>query len=240
MGRLVSGAVLAVGIALGGCVTHGGKLASPDTPIGSVVTPGRTQVPLPPGEWKEIARYDPIMGVSTDPYTLGSIRTSQVQVAYAEIVEGRIRNLLRVSTNTDASSTWLINERCLGAHRPPESLYFKSVESQSVSDTDCLKVFKVTFGQPSDSSSFYGQYYKAAKQYGGIPRDGVEAWFHVIGSMNFMNYELVTFPERNHVTGNAWDSDAEGVQEKKFTDGLIKWATGFRQHVVDGTNMELK
>ena len=85
---LVSTQQIAVGIILAVALLGCAQKAPMDVAIGSIVTPGNTQVPLPPGDWKKLAEYKAVGGRQTGG---GTTNLHSVEAWYGLIENNRIK-----------------------------------------------------------------------------------------------------------------------------------------------------
>lgn len=125
-------ATLALTLALAGCV----QPAHMDAAVGSIVTPGNTQVPLPPGDWRQIA----IQRNSSGTYVSGGMNNlHSVEVSYALVENGRFKSLVSVWTSADALAPYNPNAACL-QNRKPGWTYLHEVDGGTLNNSDILKI----------------------------------------------------------------------------------------------------
>jgi len=93
---------LAAGIVLAAALTGCAQTAHMDVAVGSVVTPGNTQVPLPPGNWQKLAEQK----ITGGPNTGGGENNSHHIEAYYELSEkDHLKALIYFNTSADATTS---------------------------------------------------------------------------------------------------------------------------------------
>ena len=229
---------LIVALSLSSAVAGCAQPAHMDTAIGSVMTPGNTQVPLPPGDWRQIA----IERHSGGKYTHGGINNSQsVDVSYALVENGSVKSLANIFTSAGAPQVYDPNQDCRRSSRP-EWTYLHEVDGDMTNNSDCIKVEKVTaFNPPNEGSTpFYGNLYRAAAELGGLPRSAVRVLFADSLNFRYLNCNIFFFPERDGVQGDHWRVGEEGAVEKAYVDEIVSWAKKFRPAVRNGVQNQLQ
>ena len=208
-----------------------------DAAIGSIMTPGNTQVPLPPGEWRQLA----IERHAGGTYSNGGIHNNRsVDVSYALVEKGRITSLVNVFTSEDANLQYIANRECLRVPRP-EWTYHHEVTGGLTNYSDCVKVEKITAFNPpnANSNAFYNSLYQTAAELGGLPRSAVEVSFCDSLRNRYLHYYAFFFPERDGGNGDKWRVGELGPAEQAYVNDVVSWAKKFRQAVHNGTQNEL-
>ena len=106
--------------------------------LGPIEQPGNTQIPLPPGEWKQLASTE----TATTRVMGGGIDNGhQVSAYYARIEDGHIAQLVFVRTSAGAPSAYGYGTglNCLAA-TPSDYVYFVDDRGGTPNAIDCLKV----------------------------------------------------------------------------------------------------
>jgi len=140
MRHLAAGIVLAA--ALSGCA----RTAHMDTTVGSVVTPGNTQVPLPPGNWKKLAEQGEVGG----PETGGGTNNLHHVEAWYGLTEGNnIKSLIYVFTSSDAvaGGGYLPNRFCIQTSSLNDACLHEE-DGTIPNYSDCVKVHRSSFTSP--------------------------------------------------------------------------------------------
>ena len=229
--------LLALIVSVAGCATD----RRSEFAIGEIMTPGNTQVPLPPGEWKVLAseyiRSGTVMG--------GGINNdNSVRTYYAKIESGRIAQVafVRSSAGTPNYYGYVTGADCVRT-APSDFIYFADVRSASPNAIDCVKVTGNRFynAPGRTSNDLYRQAYESAKAYGGLPRYAVQVEIAQAHSQRFQDYFLSFFPDQSAtMTRSAdWRVDDMKPPNRQFIDGVVGWAKGFRDAVRLGTEYRL-
>ncbi len=225
---IVVGVMLA--LALLGCA----QKAPMDVAIGSVLTPGNTQVPMPPGDWKKLAEYKSTGGRQGGG---GTTNLHSVEVWYGLIENNHIKSIISIYSSADSTSPYGYdpNSFCVPKSNT-DNIYLHDVDGISANYSDCIKVHKSNFGPPSDSASpGYKEAYPAIIHMGGVPRNSVRVVFSNSLAYRYVNLHVYFFPERDGIEGNSWDAGAEGSAEKAYVRDIVSWAKKFRPAVRNGT-----
>ena len=212
-----------------------------ETPISRIETLGNTQVPFPNGDWRLLASRTVSGGG-----TLGGGTSNQhsVEAFYAKIEGSELMGLVYVSTSADAPSSggYATGNGCI---KPAnlDYVYYNEVSGMTVNSTDCTVVRgnRVMNRPGASSTELYRAAYEKAKEFGGVPRQAVEASFAEAHNFRFLNYTAWFFPERARVPVNnvSWRSDDLAPPTRKFVDGIVDWAKRFRVAVKRGTEYRL-
>ena len=102
---------------LAGILASCAQPAHVDAAIGSVMTPGNTQVPLPPGEWRQLAMEKDLGGT----YGGGGTNNQHlVHASYALVENGRLKSMVNVDTSADALNAfgYIPHKFCTGSNLP--------------------------------------------------------------------------------------------------------------------------
>ncbi len=205
------------------------------------MTPGNTQVPLPPGDWRLLASEDSVAGT-----TLGGGTNNQhsVRVYYVKIENGRIAQVVYVSSSAGPPSAYGYGTGgdCLRSP-PSDFVYFADPRGGSINAIDCVKVTGNRYFNPPGraSSDLYRQMYENAKAYGGLPRFSVQVEIAEAQSLRYQDYYLYSFPNQAAaaVRPADWRVDDMAPANRQFVDGVIGWAKQFREAVRLGTEYQL-
>ena len=230
-------AVLAAAIVvLSGCAERPENVA-----IGEIMTPGNTQVPLPPGEWKLLATEN----IRAGNLLGGGINNdTSVRTYYAKIENGRIVQTIYVNTSSGALSShgYVTGADCVRT-APSDFIYFADTRSAAPNAIDCVKVTgDRVFNPPSRTSSdIYRQAYDSAKAYGGLPRYGVRVEIAQAHGQRFEDYYITFFPDQSaaQTRSSDWRVDDMTPAHRDFANGVIEWAKTFRDVVRLGTDYRL-
>lgn len=187
MRHLAAGIVLAA--ALSGCA----RTAHMDTTVGSVVTPGNTQVPLPPGNWKKLAEQGEVGGPETGG---GTNNLHHVEAWYGLTENNSIKSLIYVYTSSDAAapSVYVPNSFCMQTSSSND-IYLHEIDGIGLNYSDCVKVHRIRFTPPVESSTpIYKDFYPILDHNGGVPRNCIQAVFADSLGFRYLNYHIYFFP----------------------------------------------
>lgn len=228
--------IAAACLLLAGCT--GGRA---DFALGPIEEPGNTQVPLPPGDWKELASNE----TSSGNVLGGGINNDHSRTAYyARIEGGHIVQLVYVRTSAGAPSPYGYGTglSCLNI-APNDYVYYADPRSGSPNAIDCVKVTgNRAFRAPTaQSTEVYRQAWKSAEAYGGLPRYSVQVEIAQAHSNRFQDYYAYYFPDQSPTETRAADWTTTGLTpaHRTFTDGIVAWAKDFREAVRLGTEYRL-
>ena len=205
--------------------------------IGQVMTPGNTEVPLPPGDWKVLASEEVAAGTNLGG---GTNNQHSVKVYYGKIENGRIVQVVYVSSSAGVPSAYGYGtgRNCLAAV-PSDFVYFADPRNGSINAIDCVKVTgNRVFNPPGRTSSdIYRQAYENAKAYGGLPRFSVQVEIAEAQSLRYQDYYIYFFPNQSAAATRSadWRIDTMPPANRQFVDGVIGWAKDFRDAVRLGT-----
>jgi len=221
---------------LSGCV----QPAKVDLAIGSVVTPGNTQVPLPVGNWQKLAEQKTLGG----RFDAGGTNNSHyVESWYGLVESGRLKSIVYVNTDVDAGlpTGYVPNSACL-RNDLPRTTYLHEVNGTTTNNSDCLKVeYSRSFNPPNNGSSAgYRAFYQAATPLGGVSRRSIKVSFCESLGSHYLNYYAYFFPELDGIQGNQWDVGNEGPAEKAYVQDVVSWAKRFRPAVRNGSQNLLR
>ena len=219
---------LALSTARAGCA----QPARVDAAIGSIMTLGNTQVPLPPGDWRQIATQRNSGG----KYAHGGINNNNsVNVSYALVENGKLKSLILIHTSAGVPASYISVQLCV-QDSARNRTYLRDVDGGRTNDTDCVKVVKWNLDSPDERSTpLYEATYPAAAELGGVPRSALMVIFGDSLSYRFLSYQIFFFPERDGVQGDHWRVGEEGPVEKAYVDDIVGWAKKFRPAVRNGT-----
>jgi len=226
---------LAVGIVLAAALSGCARTVPMDVAIGSVVTPGNTQVPLPPGNWQKLAEQREFSGPVSGGG--GTNNLHHVEAWYGLTENNSIKSLIYVYTSSDAAapSGYVPNSFCMQTSSSND-IYLHEIDGIGLNYSDCVKVHRIRFTPPVESSTpIYKDFYPILDHNGGVPRNCIQAVFSDSLGFRYLNYHIYFFPERDGIKGNSWNADDEGPAEKAYVHDIVSWAKKFRPAVRNGT-----
>lgn len=209
--------------------------------VGTIVTPGNTQIPLPRGEWRTLAEEK---------------APRYVEAYYALVEGGTLKSLVfvRTSAGVPAVSGYLPNRACVRnllqdvtdlhgvGSTSKEVTYLHEPGSTGAGNSECLRVVyrSSTFPPPGEQSRpVYKRFYDAARALGGVPREVVLVQYTASLRFRFMNYNIYFFPERDGVRASRWSASDLGPVERTYVSEILSWAKRFQPAIPKGTLNDL-
>jgi hypothetical protein len=200
--------------------------------VGTIMTPGNTQIPLPRGDWRTLAE-EKFPG-----------QNHYVEAYYALAEGGTLKSLVFVSTSADAPvfPGYSPNQGCI-LNSSQGITYLHQVDGMGRNYSECLRVVYLpnTFAPPGERSSpLYKRFYDAASALGGVPRRVILVNSAAALGQHYMNYTMYFFPERDGVQSTRWERSDLGPVEKTYVDEIVSWAKKFHPAVAKGTQNQLQ
>lgn len=187
-------------------------------------------IPLPEGEWKQVATSTAIRGGSNG---------RNASVALLRTSRGRVTGLITIEVNIDISDHfggWTPEAECTRT-----DIHAVHVHANVSRDRNCWSLNHVVMRRGNNPSTFVNEYYEAAIAAGGFPPTMLRVSsrksdeYHTVTVRYYFAPDPVRFPPRREEwSSNAWHRDNLDASRAAYVSNVRAWAATAHAGVVAG------
>lgn len=208
--------------------------AAAQTHVGTVSFNGRS-VPLPPGEWRQVATTTTTRQLAGG----GGVGGRNAQLALLRVASGRVTGLVTIETSVDVS------DNMAGWTREPEcqrnDIHAVVVESDVQRDQNCWTLNHLVMTRGPNASEFVNTYYAAAAAAGGMPPTMLRVTSRRSDNLHFVTVRYHFAPDHARFAPategwreNPWHRDRLDGSRSAYVAALRTWAPAAHAAVLRG------